>query len=456
MATNQIIERGKDNRRKDTARCFVKVLDIIMLAIPFVLVWFLYYEQRTPNSTAFTSIALILIFMCLYVFFSKTYDALLISYKRISELFTGQVLASLLADTVMFLILIAMTGKFPNILPALGTIVVQWIFALVWCVSAHLWYFKHNPAKKTAVVYDVRPYEGLVEEYGLSKKFDVQKILTASEVLNDLSLIEGMDAVFFSGVHSHDRNEILKYCIDNGIRALIIPRIGDVIMGNAKRMHLFHLPILQVERAQPRFGYAVLKRLFDILLSLVMILVTSPIMIIVAIAVKSDGGPALYKQVRLTLDGKEFKILKFRSMCVDAEKITGAVLSAGENDPRITKIGRIIRACRVDELPQLFNILKGEMSIVGPRPERPEIAAEYEKEMPEFRLRLQVKAGLTGYAQVYGKYNTEPYDKLSMDLMYIAEASLIEDLKIIFATVFILFSKDSTEGITTGNGTAMK
>ena len=165
---------------------------------------------------------------------------------------------------------------------------------------------------------------------------------------------------------------------------------------------------------------------------------------------KSDGGPAFYKQKRLTKDGKVFEILKFRSMRVDAEKYSGAVLSAGENDPRITKVGRIIRACRLDELPQLLNILKGDMSLVGPRPERPELQKEIEKEVPEFGLRLQAKAGLTGYAQVYGKYNTTFYDKLLMDLMYISKPSILEDLTIMLATVKILTSKESTEGVGEG------
>lgn len=158
-------------------------------------------------------------------------------------------------------------------------------------------------------------------------------------------------------------------------------------------------------------------------------------MLVTAIAIKSDGGPALYKQKRLTKDGKEFNVLKFRSMRVDAEKDGVARLSTGDKDDRITPVGKVIRKIRFDELPQLFNILRGDMSIVGPRPERPEIARQYEEEMPEFRLRLQAKAGLTGYAQVYGKYNTTPYDKLLMDLTYIGTPSLWEDFKICLATV---------------------
>ena len=143
---------------------------------------------------------------------------------------------------------------------------------------------------------------------------------------------------------------------------------------------------------------------------------------------------------------------KLRSMIVDAEK--GGARLAGEHDERITPVGRIIRAIRFDELPQLFNILRGDMSIVGPRPERPEIAEQYRKELPAFDLRLQVKAGLTGYAQIYGRYNTEPQDKLKMDLMYINHASLAEDIKLIFATVRILFMRESTSGVADGQTTA--
>ena len=159
------------------------------------------------------------------------------------------------------------------------------------------------------------------------------------------------------------------------------------------------------------------KRLIDILFSGFALIVLSPIMIIVALLIKLyDGGPALFKQKRLTIDGKVFEVYKFRSMIVDAEK-DGVARLASKNDDRITPIGKFIRAVRLDELPQLLNILKGDMSIVGPRPERPEIAEEYMKDMPEFAYRLKVKAGLTGYAQILGKYNTTPRDKLLLDCL---------------------------------------
>ena len=173
----------------------------------------------------------------------------------------------------------------------------------------------------------------------------------------------------------------------------------------------------------------------------------SPIMLVTAVAIKiCDGGSVFYKQKRLTVGGKEFYVYKFRSMIADAEK-DGVARLAEANDDRVTPVGKVIRRFRIDEFPQLINILKGEMSLVGPRPERPELTDEYDKEMPEFKFRLKVKAGLTGYAQVMGKYDTTPYDKLKMDLMYIEKYSVLLDMKIILMTVKTMFfpNKDNSQ-----------
>jgi lipopolysaccharide/colanic/teichoic acid biosynthesis glycosyltransferase len=197
------------------------------------------------------------------------------------------------------------------------------------------------------------------------------------------------------------------------------------------------------------------KRLMDIVFSLILIVLTSPFMLITAILVKAyDGGPILYKQVRVTRGGKQFKIVKFRSMRVDAEKDGVRLYYIG--DKRVTPIGKFIRKVRLDELPQLFNILAGDMSFIGPRPERPEIIEKYQEQMPEFAYRLKVKAGLAGFAQVYGKYNTTPYDKLKLDLIYIENYSVLLDLKLMMLTLKIIFWPDSTEGVDPGQTTAMK
>ena len=271
------------------------------------------------------------------------------------------------------------------------------------------------------------------------------------------SALQDVQTVFLCGIHSQARNQILKFCVDRGITAYVVPRIGDILMSGSKRVYLFHLPFLRVDRYDPTPEYLLVKRIFDVVVSLTALVVLSPVMLLTAAAIKlTDGGPVFYRQKRLTKNRREFDVLKFRSMRQDAEKDGVARLSTGEHDPRITPVGRVIRRFRIDELPQLFNILQGSMSIVGPRPERPEIAAEYEKELPEFALRLQAKAGLTGYAQVYVKNNTTPYNKLLMDLMYIAHPSFFEDLRIVFATIKILFLPESTEGVEEGRETAIK
>jgi exopolysaccharide biosynthesis polyprenyl glycosylphosphotransferase len=362
-----------------------------------------------------------------------------------------------MSDGILYLVLSLMERRLVAVLPILGLFTVQLVISVLWSVCAHKWYFAVFAPKRTAVIHDRgRDVGELIGTYGLSKKFEVCRTATLEECLEgNFAVLEGMQTVFLCGISSHDRNLILKQCVEKGITVYVLPKIGDIIMSGAKQMHLFHLPFLRVGRYDPAPEYLLLKRLFDVVVSGCALIVLSPVMLLVGWAVRRDGGPAFYRQCRLTKDGKRFDVLKFRSMRVDAEK-DGKARLASANDDRITPVGHFIRKVRIDELPQLINILRGDMSIVGPRPERPEIAAEYEKELPEFSLRLQAKAGLTGYAQVYGKYNTTPYDKLQMDLMYIANPSFWEDLRIIFATIKILFLPESTEGVAEGQETAMK
>ncbi len=247
--------------------------------------------------------------------------------------------------------------------------------------------------------------------------------------------IETYNGVVLYDVHDTLRNDILKYCFDNSIRAYLAPKISDIIIRGAQEIDLFDSPLLLCRNDGISIESRALKRTFDILFAVVLLPFLLPFMGIAAAAIKIyDGGPIIYKQERLTRNGKRFNVLKFRSMVQDAEK-DGVARLATESDSRITPVGAFLRKCRLDELPQIFNILKGDMSFVGPRPERPEIAEKYEKEMQEFSFRLTVKAGLTGYAQIMGRYDTTPYDKLKMDLMYIEKFSLINDLKIIMMTI---------------------
>ena len=437
----------------------IKVINVILMTLPFALCWVLYYSQHT--ATLFAENAqryVILLYIIIYAWLGRVYDAFLVSYNRISEMIFSQMLAAMIADGILYIVICFLCKSAQPILPGLAAIAGQALMAAVWSIAAHGWYFHKFPPKTAYIVYDSREgFESLLHQYSLVRKFKVTKTMTAEEVVNNVTLLDGAEDVFLSGVHSRDRNVIIKYCVNKNINALLIPRIGDVIMSGAHQMHIMHLPVFMVSRYRPTPEFRAIKRLGDFLFSLLMIILLSPVLICTAIAVKAeDGGPVLYKQKRLTRNRAAFDIYKFRSMRVDAEKDGIARLSTGANDERITKVGRFLRKHRIDELPQLFNVLKGEMSIIGPRPERPEIAEEYEKKMPEFALRLQCKAGLTGYAQVYGKYNTTPYDKLVMDLMYIADPSLVSDIRILLATIKILFMPDSTEGIEEGNVNAME
>ena len=437
---------------------FIKLINLLCMVAAFGVAWFMYYESRIIAPFYFWGdVTIVAIFAVLYFYFGKTYDAFVISHYRIFDIIASQTLALLFSNCLMYVITILLYKRLPNPLPLLLCFVDQVSISIIWACISHGIYFKWFPALKTIIVYDRRRgMQDLIEEYGLAKKFDVKKTASVEECLDDLSMIDDMDVVFLSGIHSHDRNFILKYCLYEKKQVYVIPRIGDVIMSSAWQVHMFHLPMMRVQRYNPRPGYLFFKRVFDIVASLLGLIILSPVFLITAIAIKAtDKGPVFYKQERLTKNGKKFMIHKFRSMRVDAEKDGIARLSSGENDDRITPVGRFIRKCRIDELPQLIDILSGNLSVVGPRPERPEIAEEYMKEIPEFQLRLQAKAGLTGYAQVYGKYNTTPYDKLQMDLMYIAHPSFAEDIRICFATFKILFSSDSTEGVAAGQTTAI-
>ena len=474
---SKIFQDGRGRTAHRTVVRLVKLIDVIMVTIPFVAAWYLYYSQRLYSKEFFRKGNWLIIFLYLLIYYllAHLYQGFTLHISTVSEIIYAQALGALIADGIMFIVTWLLIRHFPNVLVMLAVFAAQLVMINIWARAAHKWYYKNNPPSPTAVIYDeLEVVDKLVSQYGMEKRFKVVKKVNIHDLQGEdwynlpaeerdrreaefiPEVLDGIESVFLCSLHSHDRNQFVKYCISKDIMAWCVPRIGDVIMASAEKQHLFHLPMLMVEKYNPTPEYLIQKRAFDIVVAGLALILFSPIMAILAVVIRMDGGTAFYRQKRLTKDGKVFEILKFRSMRMDAEKDGVARLSSGEADPRITKVGRFIRACRLDELPQLINIIKGDMSIVGPRPERPEIAEEYKKDLPEFDLRLQCKCGLTGFAQVYGQYNTTPYDKLLMDLMYIAQPSMVEDLKICFATVKILFMKDSTEGIAEGQTTAKR
>lgn len=444
-------------RREILLLRIVKMLNVVLMLVPVYLFLYRVYTGTGFQYPLVTFVSELLLFAILYCWIGRSYDAFLIQYNRVADLIYSQCLAAAIADFMVFFTV----GISEKILPPLSfglfMFVVQIILAALWCAGGQKWYFVTNPPLRTAIIWDQRTdFLELLSNYGLSKRFKVTGDYSSSDIIQNIRFLDDVDAVFIAGVHSHERNYLVKYCVDKDIIAYVVPRIGDVLMNSSKRIHMFHLPVLQTSRYSPNPEYLLIKRALDIVVSSLALMLISPIMVLTCLAIKlEDGGPVFYKQLRLTQNGKEFYILKFRSMIVNAEKDGKARLSSGSQDDRITKTGRIIRMCRIDELPQLINILKGEMSLVGPRPERPEIIDEYLKELPEFKLRLQAKCGLTGYAQVYGKYNTSPYDKLQMDLIYLAKPSIVQDITIMLATIKILFMPESTEGISESQTTAI-
>lgn len=468
-ATAKDIHGRNRTEHRVILRC-VKLVDVIAVGIPFGFTWLHFYlNQMTVPYYRMGNVLIIALYYVIYYLTSHLYSGFNINVKRISEIFFAQTLALIITNLISFVVIWLLLLKLPNIPVMLSMLCVQMGIAALWAFLSHQWYFSTYPARPSVIIYDeMQGMDGLIDQYGLDKHFCINNTMSVTEVFGDIErpmskmeeqacihqAIGDNTTVFLCGLHSHWRNQFVKYCTAYDKTAYVIPRIGDVIMAGAVRMPLFHEPVMQLQRYNPAPEYLFVKRAFDILISGIALVVFSPLMAVLALIIRRDGGTALYRQTRLTKNGKEFKMLKFRSMRMDAEKDGVARLSTGEDDPRLTKIGKKIRACRLDELPQLINIFKGDMSIVGPRPERPEIAAIYKESLPEFDLRLQCRCGLTGYAQVYGQYNTTPYNKLLMDLMYISKPSLAEDLRICMATVKVLMEKDSTEGIKEGQTTA--
>lgn len=443
--------------KKSLALRTTKFLHILVSTALFCLCWALYYNLGDGRYERIGyTVAGGVIFLVLVLLLGRIYDIYSVGSSRVSYLVYSHGLTFLIIDALAYVIISLVLFRPVNPLPLICLFTAHVIWSVVWSLFENWLYFKVSPPRRTVIIYDdPKELYKLNEVERVKRKFNVVKQIHAS--VGEEALTEELneaEIVFLTGVETETRSFIIKECVVKGIQCYVMPRVGDILIYGADQMHTFSVPFLRVQRAAPVPEYLFVKRLIDIVASLLAIIILSPFMLVTAIAIKLyDRGPVLYKQVRLTKNYKKFNVLKFRSMRVDAEKDGVARLST-EHDDRITPVGKIIRKIRFDELPQLFNILKGDMTIVGPRPERPEIAEQYEKEIPSFGLRLQVKAGLTGYAQVYGKYNTEPYDKLKMDLIYINNMSLGEDIRLMFATVKILFIPESTEGIADGQTTA--
>ena len=450
-------------QRTDLYLLLVKVLLVAVDTAFFAAAWYLFYSKQLFVETFYGKghLFVIALFVVLYVSLAKLYGGFDLTTSSASELSYGHAVAAVITAFFTYIVLWLLQRTLPNVLPLLAVMAGMILASALWSGPAVRLTNRLLPPKRTVLIY---AYSEAMENgqmiiNNMPWRFALVGQLTVdgnpARTLAELKAMNA-EAVMICGVSSSVRNDIVKFCIAEKMEAYVRPNIGDYLINGAKTMQMCSLPVMLCQRCNPSVWYLVVKRGMDIVLSLAALVILSPLMLVTAAAIKLyDGGPVFYKQIRLTKDRKEFYVYKFRSMRVDAEK-DGVARLASQGDDRITPVGKVIRSLRIDELPQLLCILMGTMTIVGPRPERPEIAEQYEKEMPEFALRLQAKAGLTGYAQVYGKYNTSPYNKLQMDLQYIGSMGLVTDLKIIFATIKVLFVPESTEGVAQGQTTARK
>ncbi|MDD7673176.1 MAG: sugar transferase [Oscillospiraceae bacterium] len=450
-------------QRTDLYLLLVKALLVSVDTAFFAAAWYLFYSKQLFVETFYGKghLFVIALFVVLYVSLAKLYGGFDLTTSSASELSYGHAVAAVITAFFTYIVLWLLQRTLPNVLPLLAVMAGMILASALWSGPAVRLTNRLLPPKRTVLIY---AYSEAMENgqmiiNNMPWRFAlVGQLAVDGDPARTLAELKAMnaEAVMICGVSSSVRNDIVKFCIAEKMEAYVRPNIGDYLINGAKTMQMCSLPVMLCQRCNPSVWYLVVKRGMDIALSLAALVILSPLMLVTAAAIKLyDGGPVFYKQIRLTKDRKEFYVYKFRSMRVDAEK-DGVARLASQGDDRITPVGKVIRSLRIDELPQLLCILMGTMTIVGPRPERPEIAEQYEKEMPEFALRLQAKAGLTGYAQVYGKYNTSPYNKLQMDLQYIGSMGLVTDLKIIFATIKVLFVPESTEGVAQGQTTARK
>lgn len=392
---------------------------------------------------------MIALYAGLLLFFLLTYGGFRIGYLKKGNLLCSQILSIGLLNLITYIQISLLDKKFHDPRILLGMTVVQLLIALIWTFLFQQIYRILFPPRRMLLVCGDRPAFHLMEK--IHSREDKYYLETAIHIGVGIKAIleeaKKYDALIIGDIPAKDRNALLKKCFEQDIRTYTVPKLSDILIRTSQELDIFDSPLLLSRNDGISDLQRFIKQAMDFICSSIGIVVLSPFFLLVALSIYlTDRGPVFYKQTRLTEGGKEFQICKFRTMIQNAEAKTGARLAA-EHDDRILPVGHFLRRTRLDELPQLFNIWKGEMSIVGPRPERPELAAEIEKEIPEFCYRLKMKAGLTGYAQVYGKYNTTSYDKLKLDLTYIRNYSLLLDLKLILMTPKIMMLKESTEGV---------
>ena len=383
----------------------------------------LFNLNRTTGVTMLT-------FAVLGIALMSVYGGYAIGTQKSKPIVYSMSLAAIITDLVTHLLLLV--------------IVLQVLVIIFFAYFGNFVYFSLEPPEKCCVISSSRQSLGNIipKINKFKKQYEVDEIIRfdAPDVLD---VIARNDTVFLYDVPVRERIVLTEYCYQKQKNIYYNFEMSDVVSQGAKYMTLDDKSLVMHVAKDLTMEQRIVKRLMDLGVSLIALILTSPIMLGCALAIKlEDGGKVFYKQKRLTKYGRVFEVYKFRTM----KEENSIHKSVTADDDRITKVGKLLRKYRIDELPQMLNILKGDMTVVGPRPEMLENVEKYTGELPEFSYRLRMKAGLTGLAQISGKYNTSPKDKLVMDLMYIENYSIWQDLKLIFQTITVFFkASESTE-----------
>ncbi len=427
----------------------VRLLYLAGLVLIFYFVWQNAYEEASFWDLG--NYVVLVSYSGMLLLFMNLYGGLRVGSLRITNLLLSCFFALLFADFFIYLELSLIARKMLDLLPILGIFAMQFLLSVLGCYAMNTVYYALNETRQVVAIFDSdRGDTDVIHKMELfDKRFEVVCTMDARLPLETLmNAISPYDSVLLGGMDAATRRALFEYCYRAGKRINVLPDSMDIALSVANKTQLFDTPILLCKNRELTPEQRLLKRCMDLLFAVLGIAITSPLMLVIALAIKlQDGGPVFYTQKRLTLGGRAFRILKFRTMRVGADSgLNQDELRAVSGDPRITRVGALLRPYRLDEFPQLFNVLRGDMSIVGPRPERVEHYALYTQQLPEFSLRLRAKAGLTGYAQIYGRYNTSPRDKLNMDLFYIEDFSILQDVRLMFMTLKILFIRESSAG----------
>ena len=430
------------NKYENLVRFVLSFIIWALVTAAWGFVWFYFYAETILQPFYFRGdVLVIFIYSLLLYFFSRFYGKYQIGQRKKGDAIFSGILALIFCNAYAYTQTSLLYGWIAPAMPIVVMTLVQSLFILAWGVIGGKFLAKAFSPKELLMVYGGENLAGSLQQKMMQykEKYAVRSAIDIAEGLEKITeMSKEYDGVILCDLPSELRNDLLKFCFLCGKQTYTTPKIPDILLRGASEMELFDTPLLHCTNSGFSTAQRFVKRLMDIFFALFAAFAALPFVVLIIPAVKLyDMGPVLYRQQRLTENGRVFWLYKFRSMIVDAEKSCGARLAADDDD-RVTPVGKVLRHLRFDELPQLWNILKGDMSVVGPRPERPEIASKYQKEMPEFEYRLRVKAGLTGLAQTVGRYNTTAYDKLKMDLAYITNYSVRQDIRLIFMTVKIV------------------